>query len=87
MPSASSSVHQGGRHPGGGNATLRAAHQGREPAPGRVALAMPVCQRGAVSVLGGLVPLSHSKAQEVQGPQAEGSAPAGPLLSATQGAK
>lgn len=66
VSSASSSVHQGGRTPAwGGNAALGETHQSREPALGGVALAMPVCQRGIVSLLGGFIPLSHSKAQEV----------------------
>ncbi|EPQ17371.1 Forkhead box protein M1 [Myotis brandtii] len=44
------------KHSRGGKATLREAHQGGEPAPERVALAVPTCQRGAVSVLGGVPP-------------------------------
>lgn len=71
VSSASSSVHQGGRTPAWrGNATLGETHQSGEPTLGGVALTMPVCQRGIISLLGGFVPLSHSKAQEVlQGAQ------------------
>ncbi|XP_067612231.1 forkhead box protein M1 isoform X2 [Pseudorca crassidens] len=66
VSSASSPVHQGGRSAAwGGNATLRETHQSREPAPGRVALALPICQGGIVPLLGGFVPLPHPQAQEV----------------------
>lgn len=66
VSSASNSVHQGGRTPAwGGNAALGETHQSREPTLGGVALTIPVCQRGIISLLGGFVPLSHSKVQEV----------------------